>query len=457
MSLQERFKAVMGVEEIEPVPVVPVVKEEEVVVVPDPIDPYEHEVVVAQGEAVASELELVQLENDIDKTEEDIDDLEDRVEDLEARIAGMEAMMKGDRPWNPELAQHFYAEACKTVGSVMGAERVSDLVKGNEAFADVKTAQIELVEGLAQLQQRATDMNAGLEGFFANLYDKVVDWLATWHSGIDAVEKSTKAILTKVGNANPKGFDTYIRLGAWNRFLDIEKHNQPFANIDKLRKPLASLEAALKSQNATKFKSDFPKALNEIVSALSNTSSTSSELVTTTTGNFNGHTFKVVAPNSGLEDAQLLRAIDMSSVTYKENLKAGIKLKGHYESSFGRDKLMAVLKEGIKEISQVRQAVPGRSQVDSIRKSAENVEKKAEGDNASEEIVQDVKELKRLHAAANKAAKALASYFIASFRAANAFAEANVKKSDFAKDVGKAVTSAAAAAATGAIVKANLY
>lgn len=417
MSLKNRLQNILGAEDIvEEVIPAPVEVEEEIVVLPD-VPGADHAIAVASGELATAELGMVQQEAIISQAEDDIDELEDRVDYLENRLGGLEAMMTGERPWNPELAQSLYNDAQTVLARTFGAESLKCVV-GAEGFADLDTAQLQLVEGVEDIKERAKKMASGAKKFFEGLYNAVISFFENIYNAIVSVEKQADGVLSKLGGMKDDSLKKTIKLGKWNAYLDIGGGSGGGADkLAKARAPISTIGSALKSQTADSVKSGVISALNSFISAGSDKKEKSSNDNTHTTSvSIGGVRFTVTVPKS---DAKSMgSALSSAGISYSASGE-GVKTSGDQASSAAKSTLVTVTKRVKTEAAQARSSGLSASDLKAARDKAIAALEKTDESKEAASII------KNGNSAALKISKTLVKYQLDMLRATLAFVAAH--------------------------------
>lgn len=353
MSLDQRLQALLGGESAEITTVIadPLVQAEQV---------QDTAIAVAEADINAIETEIVEQSNDIEV-------LEDRVEELEAQIEGVESMLRGDRAWNPELAQHFYDSARKVVARTMG-ENAAVSVKGAEAFADLDNAKLELHSGLEDMKGKAGALWANVKQFFINLYNTIINFFRGLFNRFRGIEGKAQALATRVNAVADDKIKKEITLGGWNAFVDAEKtkgkvtvgHTTAIAAINLLAIALrGDMKAVVENQR---------KAFNKLAeggdSKKAEGSNDNTETIKFKEG---GIEFVVTMPVSSPKDQAA--ALSGTKVSYKAS-KEGVKTSGTYASGAGKSDLSGIVASVLKGAKDAQVAGFQESELKTARDKA---------------------------------------------------------------------------------------
>lgn len=395
MSLDQRLQALLGGESAEITTVIadPLVQAEQV---------QDTAIAVAEADINAIETEIVEQSNDIEV-------LEDRVEELEAQIEGVESMLRGDRPWNPELAQHFYDSARKVVARTMG-EGAAVSVKGAESFADLDNAKLELHSGLEDMKGKATALWGNVKQFFINLYNTIINFFKGIFNRFRGIEGKAQSLATRVNAAADDKLKKEITLGGWNAFVDAEKTKGKDSAASR-----ASIDAVSTLGHGLKGNYDgmvetARKAFNGMASAGdSKKAEGTNENTETIKFKEGGIEFTVTMPASSPKDKAA--ALSGTKISYKVN-KDGVKTSGTYASGAGKSDLSGIVSSVLKAAKDAQVGAFKESELKTARdKAIAEIEVAARGTDADKgETNKKVAVVRNAHNAALRAASVISRY-----------------------------------------------
>lgn len=369
MSLDQRLQAILGGESAETT-----------VIVADPLVQAEQ----TQDVAIATaEADINAIETEIVEQSNDIEVLEDRVEELEKQIDGVESMLRGDRPWNPELAQHFYDSARSIVARSYG-ESAAVSVKGAEAFSDLDNAKLELHSGLEDMKQKASGMWASVKQFFINLYNTIINFFKGLANRFRGIEGKAQALQTRVNAAADDKIKKDITLGGWNAFVDAESTKGDVSA--KSRASIAAVERlgiGLKSKNSGMVEVA-RGAFTELAGAGSDKKSEKgNDNTETLTFKEAGIEFTVTMPVASPKDPAA--AMAGTKVSYKV-AKDAVKTSGTMASSSGKSQLASITSAVLKAAKDAQINAFKESELKTARdKAVAEIEVAARGTDAKKE------------------------------------------------------------------------
>lgn len=395
MSSNSRLQALLGGESADTTTVV---------VAPEAFVETQQDVAIAQAE---TELEQAQVE--ITETQNDMEVLEERVEDLEEKIDGVESMLNGTKPWNPELAQSFYDSARKIDARTFGeANAVS--VKGAECFSDKDAAQLELVNGLESLKEKAGKMGEAIKQFFINLYNTIKNFFVGLFNRFRGIEGKASALVTRLNGVADDKIKKEITLGSWNAFIDAEKNKGSAGSVGATIKATGLISRALSDGAVKSMVAQVGDALSGFAADTdSKKAEGSSDNTQTITCKEGGIEFTVVIPVSSPKDEAA--ALSATKVSYKVN-KDGVKTSGTLTTGATKASLLTVAKAVVQNAKDAQIAGFKESELKTKRdKAIAKIEVAARGTDADKgETKKEIAITRNAHNAGLRAAMVLMRY-----------------------------------------------
>lgn len=301
----------------------------------------------AVQDAAISEVEkdMAQVEAQVEATETQMDQVEDRVDEIEEDLAELKDMVDGNEAWNPGLAKHIYTRLVKKSNAfvVPGFDALE--LQGQEAFGERQDAQIALVSGMEAIGEKMKKVGGAIKTFFVNLYNGFIAWFTGLFNKYKGIEKKAQNMKTRIQGTADDKIKKEIKLGGWNRYLNIDKRKTDAGNelniqADAVKQVCEDMISALKEGGAspTNLAQRFAEKLNAYLTKAADDKSSGegNENTTTVKGKIGGIQVVAVVPKTDAKNKGA--ALKAANITFKATGE-GSKTDGTIASSANKSLL----------------------------------------------------------------------------------------------------------------------